>query len=110
MSNIYGKATVWAFQAISGEDFFDDDDIFTLTIIPNWTRHGKDDSTYYFVSLISDEFSGPYCSGRYWGHLDQHDLELFVRESVVNYYSRVYGVRDEGWLEEAANDLVIRYL
>jgi hypothetical protein len=103
---VYDKAFVTPFHAVSGEDHFDDDDLFVLVTVPNWAK-GR---TYYYVSLISDEPSGPCCFGHHWGHLDADELDTFVRESVVNYYRHIYCEYDEDFLLAAERALEISYM
>jgi hypothetical protein len=107
MSAVFNKANVQIIHAVSGEDFFDCDNLFALTVVPNWC---KPKLNYNFVSLIDDEPEGTNCIGRCWENLDPSELDAFVRTSVVNYYAEMYGEDDGGFIWEAIENLELHYL
>lgn len=107
MSHNFNKAKVQVIHAISGEDFFDDDNLFALTVVP---KRCKPRLNYNFISLIDDTLDGTNCIGRCWENLDPSDLDVFVRESVIGYYSTVYDEYDKDFIFEAIDNLELRYL
>lgn len=107
MRNVYGNANVIVIHAISGEDFFDDDNLFALVVVPDWC---KPQLNCNFISLIDDESNGVNCIGRCWENLDPSDLDAFVRESVIGYYADMYGEYDKDFIWEAIDDLELIYL
>lgn len=108
MSTVFNKASVQIIHAISGEDFFDSDNLFALVVVPNWCVPHLN---YNFISLIDDEpEGGTNCIGRCWENLDPSDLDAFVRESIIGFYADMYGEDDEGFIWEAIENLELRYL
>lgn len=107
MSNCFDKAKVQVIHAISSDDFFDDDDLFALVVIPDWC---KPQLNYNFISPINDVPNGANCIGRCWENLDPSDLDAFVRESVIGYYADMYAEDDENFIWEAIEDLELIYL
>ena len=107
MSNHFDKAKVQVIHAISGDDFFDDDVLLALVVVPNWCNPQLN---YNFISLIDDEPKGTNCIGRCWENLDQSDLDAFVRESVIGYWASLYDEDDKDFIWEAIESLELRYL
>lgn len=104
MSNLLDNASVQIIHAISGEDFFDDDDLFALVIVPRLNYN------YNFISLIDDRSKGTNCIGRCWEYLDPSDLDAFVRESVIGFYADMYDEDDKDFIWEAIESLELHYL
>ena len=104
MANLLDEAKAQVIHAISGEDFFDDDDLFALVIVPRLNYN------YNFISLIDDRSKGTNCIGRCWENLDPSDLDAFVRESIIGYWANVYDIHDKGFVCEAIEDIKLRYL
>lgn len=104
MANLLDEAKVQVIHAISGEDFFDDDDLFALVIVPRLNYN------YNFISLIDDRSKGTNCIGRCWENLDPSDLDAFVRESVIGFYADMYDEDDKDFIWEAIENLELHYL
>ena len=104
MANLLDEAKVQVIHAISGEDFFDDDDLFALVIVPRLNYN------YNFISLIDDRPKSTNCIGRSWEHLDPSDLDAFVRESIIGYWANMYDEYDKDFVLKANEDLKLRYL
>lgn len=104
MANLLDEAKVQVIHAISGEDFFDDDDLFALVIVPRLNYN------YNFISLIDDRSKGTNCIGRCWKNLDPSDLDAFVRESVIGFYADMYDEDDKDFIWEAIENLELNYL
>lgn len=107
MGNCFDKASVQIIHAISGEDFFYDDNLFALTVVPNWC---EPQLNYNFISLIDDESEGTNCIGRCWENLDPSDLDAFVRESIAGFYADMYDEDDKDFIWEAIENLELHYL
>ena len=104
MANLLDKASVQIIHAISGEDFFDDDDLFALVIVPRLNYN------YNFISLIDDRRKGTNCVGSSWEYLDPSNLDAFVRESVIGFYADMYDEDDKDFIWEAIENLELHYL
>ena len=104
MANLLDEAKVQVIHAISGEDFFDDDDLFALVIVPRLNDN------YNFISLIDDRRKGTNCVGSSWECLDPSDLDAFVRESVIGFYADMYDEDDKDFIWEAIENLELHYL
>ena len=104
MANLLDEAKVQVIHAISGEDFFDDDDLFALVIVPRLNYN------YSFISLIDDRPKGTNCIGHRWEYLDPSDLDAFVRESVIGYWASLYDEDNKDFIWEAIEELELHYL
>ena len=104
MSNCLDKASVQIIHAVSGEDFFDDDDLFAMVAVPRLNYN------YYFISLIDDRRKGTNCVGSYWGNLSTGDLDAFIRKSVVGYWKELYDEDGKDFIWEAIENLELHYL
>lgn len=104
MANLLDEAKVQVIHAISGEDFFDDDDLFALVTVPRLNYN------YIFISLIDDRRNGINCVGNCWGYLDPSDLDAFIRESIIGYWKDLYDEDGKDFIWGAIEDLELRYL